>query len=647
MLDPNDPIRLLLVEDSEDDAELIRLELERAGFELRCHRVDSEPALREALAQHDWDIVISDYAMPAFNGMEAFRLIQALGIDVPFIFVSGALGEERAVAAMRAGARDYLLKDNLRRLAEAVRRELTEASGRRQRRLAEAAARREARRLAMAVEASGAGIYEHRVPPTADAYYSERWAAILGFEVGDLPAPSEIPGWFESRVHADDRKTLLDAQAEFVAGERPHLETEVRVLHRDGECIWVALRSKPIERDATGHVTHMIGVMLDLTSRRKLEEELRQAQKMEAMGHLAGGVAHDFNNLLTVIHNFSEFVVEELDEKSGAMADMREILEATRRAAALTAQLLAFSRRQPIEPRVVDVNELIGSTERMLQRLLGEKITVVTHLGPNVGKVRVDPRAFEQVLVNLAVNARDAMPRGGTLILETAGADVPDTPGLDLPAGHYVRISVIDDGIGMDEETRERIFEPFFTTKRQGEGTGLGLSTCYGIVQQAHGCIAVESEPGRGSTFRVYLPAAVGRSETATPDVDEARDGTEVVLVAEDDDQVRQLVARILSRRGYRVIEARSAREARHLYEQEDGRVDLLLTDVVLPTKDGRELAAELAAIDPNLAVLYMSGYTADAIAEVGLLSADMPLVHKPFSPESLVGSVRAALDRR
>ena len=645
------PMRLLLVEDSEDDAELIRLHLEQAGFEVDPHRVESSSALHHALAAQEWDIIISDYAMPTFNGMEAFRIYKAHGCDTPFIFVSGALGEERAVAAMRAGARDYLLKDNLKRLGEAVRRELNEASSRRKRRFAEEAARREARRLALAVEVSGAGIYEHRVPAGHESYFSDRWAEILGFEHGELPDASHLTAWFMQRIHADDREAVRTRYEAFIAGEQPRFEAEMRVGDRAGGWVWVALYCKAVERDQTGIVTHLVGVMLDLTQRRRLEEELRQAQKMEAMGRLAGGVAHDFNNLITVIHNFAEFVAETLDEASDAMADLREVLDATMRAASLTRQLLAFSRRQAIAPRLVDLNELINGVERMLQRLLGETIVMQTRLCGDIGMVRVDPRAFEQVLINLAVNARDAMVGGGTLTVMTARVDIVETTratGAELQPGRYARISIMDDGCGMDAEIAGRVFEPFFTTKPQGEGTGLGLSTCYGIIQQAGGFISVESAPGHGSSFHVYLPRASEANEDRPAKVSAATGhGTETILVAEDDDQVRQLVVRILSRRGYCVLQARNAVEAISLHEEAGGRVDLLLTDVVLPMMDGKQLADRLAARNPALAVLYMSGYTSETIAGVGLPLPDTALVQKPFTPETLASRVRATLDRR
>jgi two-component system, cell cycle sensor histidine kinase and response regulator CckA len=643
--------RVLLVEDSEDDAELVMLELERAGLEVDCHRVCSADNLRSALLEERWDIIISDFAMPDFNGLEAFQLVKSLGVDVPFIFVSGALGEERAVEAMRAGARDYLLKDNLKRLAEAVRRELNEVASRRERRRAEELARREARRLSMAVEASGAGIYEHRVPPRADSYHSDRWAEILGFRPDELPRPEEVPGWFEDRIHEEDRPELALAHGDFLAGRREGLEIETRVAHKDGSWVSVALFCKPVERDPAGRATHVAGVMLDLTQRRKLEDQLRQAQKMEAIGRLAGGVAHDFNNLLTVIYSFGGFVIEELAEGSPARSDMQEVLDAARRAAGLTGQLLAFSRRQTIEPRVLCLNEMVSGIDKMLRRVLGEDIDFATELSPGLGNVRVDPSAFEQVLVNLAINARDAMVGGGKLTIETFNRDLDQAcssgPGVELPPGRYVGVAVSDNGAGMEPEIVAQIFEPFFTTKAPGKGTGLGLSTCYGIVKQASGYILVYSEVGQGTTVRVLLPRVIEAAEPAQAEpAPVTLDGNEIILIAEDDEQVRRLSVRALSQRGYRVIEAENGEQALQVCRRTKEAIHLLLTDVVMPTMGGKQLAAELVALHPEMKVLYMSGYTANAIVHHGVLEPETTMLQKPFTPEHLLRRVRAILDR-
>lgn len=642
--------RLLLVEDSEDDAELICLELGRAGIEFHSRRVDNRQALIESLKSQQWDLILSDFAMPRFNGLEAFELVTALDLDIPFIFVSGAIGEERAVAAMRAGARDYITKDNLKRLSSVVLRELAELDSRRERRVAEEEASREARRLSMAVEASGAGIFELSAAPKRDIYVSERWADILGFTLDELPEREALTQWYWQRIHPDDQEAFEQVYADFLAGGASRFQTEIRLRHKDDSWISVALFCKALERDAKGMATHFVGVIVDLTERRRLEEDLRHAQKMEAIGRLAGGVAHDFNNLLTVIFASGEFVQDELEPGSNAAEDMEQLLEAAQRASELTRQLLAFSRRQPMEPKVLNPNGVLVEVQRMLRRLLGEDIELETQLTPTLGNVRIDPGAFEQVIVNMAVNARDAMPHGGRLTLSTMNIEQneprPVSMSARMPAGPYVQIEVADSGIGMTADLLEVIFEPFFTTKELGKGTGLGLSTCYGIVQQAGGYIHLESKPEQGTTFRIYLPrvplAAEPQNLINRPAV---LGGSETVLLVEDEDQVRRLVARTLSVQGYNVLEARDAGQGLREAEALDAPIDILVTDVVMRDMDGLQLAERLSASYPSMRVLYISGYTPAEIANRGNLDPSATILSKPFRSEDLLRTVRAVLD--
>ncbi|MCC5887996.1 MAG: response regulator [Gammaproteobacteria bacterium] len=645
-------IQLLLVEDSEDDAELIRRELAGAGMRCRMERVYTRDALLDRLAAQRWDIILSDFAMPGFNGLEAFQVVEALDLDVPFIFVSGAMGEERAVAAMRAGARDYILKGNLKRLAGAVRRELDSLRSRRERQVAEAEARKEARRLAMAVEASGAGIFEYDVPAGIEAYFSERWAEILGFPRSELRPLEGIPDWFFARLHPDDRNETLASYRRFIEGEVPRFVIETRVEHQDGHWVSVALFIKAVKRNDSAAVTQLVGVMLDLTERRRLEGELRQAQKMEAIGRLAGGVAHDFNNLLTVMFAFGDFVLEELEEGGAARADMEQVMEAARRAADLTRQLLTFSRRQEMSPQVLNLNELITGLGRMLVRVIGEDVVLELELAEDLQNVRIDPGAFEQVVVNLAVNARDAMPDGGHLRIATANLDLHHTMeaagGERIPVGSYVCIEVRDQGVGMDALTRERIFEPFFTTKEVGKGTGLGLSTCFGIVQQAHGFLRVESARGTGTTFKVYLPQEQAAVDPAAGEREPVPlQGNETILVVEDDTQVRELVTRTLSELGYSVMDARDVEEALRVKAARGLALDLLVTDVVLQGTDGTVLAAALRGEQPGLPVLYMSGYAQDPILRRAAVEASTDILLKPFHAQDLARAVRRALDRK
>ncbi|MCL4234813.1 MAG: response regulator, partial [Deltaproteobacteria bacterium] len=382
--------------------------------------------------------------------------------------------------------------------------------------------------------------------------------------------------------------------------------------------------------------------------RMRLEEQLRAAAKMEAIGRLAGGVAHDFNNILTSIRGYAELLLRSVREEDPMAEDLQEITKAADRAASLTQQLLAFSRKQIIEPRVIDLNDVIENSARMLKRMIGEDVDLIWVPDAHLTPVRVDPVQMEQVLINLAVNARDAMPDGGRLTIATANAAVDRdyaSRNADASPGMYVMMSVRDTGHGMSDEVRERIFEPFFTTKEQGKGTGLGLATVYGIARQNGGFITVDSQPGAGSDFRFYLPAA---SEPAhapkSPESPTAAGGAEAILVVEDEDAVRRLAKRVLERNGYRVIEAASGDEA--LAVGDDVAIDLVLTDVVMPHMNGRQLVEKLLARRPGLRVVFMSGYTEDAIARHGVLEDGTAFLQKPFTAADLARKIREALDR-
>ena len=383
----------------------------------------------------------------------------------------------------------------------------------------------------------------------------------------------------------------------------------------------------------------------DVTERRRLEEQLGQAHKMEAVGRLAGGIAHDFNNLLSVILTAGCFARDALTADDPARADVEEILVAARRAGALTRQLLAFSRRQLIEPRVFDLSQAVLETEKMLRRVIGEHVSLETLLAPGRCWIRADPGQIEQLVVNLAVNARDAMPAGGRLSLGVERSDLSEaTPQAEhAPGGPHVVLSVGDTGVGMDKETVSRIFEPFFTTKPVGKGTGLGLSTVYGIVQHAGGVVRVTSAPGKGTTFRVYFPRAPAPGLAIVDTRDSAPRGSESVLLVEDEDALRDLAARTLASAGYRVVKAAGASAARTCVEAHGGAIDLLLTDIILPEMNGIDLAKALTERVPNLRVLYMSGYAGEPHGAREL--SGRQIVQKPFSPEDLLQRVRCALD--
>jgi signal transduction histidine kinase len=446
-----------------------------------------------------------------------------------------------------------------------------------------------------------------------------------------LPSPAQL-----QEINANLANEIEERKAAEAEVRKANTELERRVALRTEELTEANCRLSDANRD----------LLQEIAERRSLQEQLVQSQKMEAIGRLAGGVAHDFNNLLTVILGFSDIVLDETDSGAPAYSHIEQIKAAAERATALTHQLLAFSRRQVLQPKVLNLNTVVSEMEKMLKRLLGEDVALVTALSRNLAPVVADPTQMEQVIMNLAVNARDAMPEGGKLTIETGNVELGEDycrEHIGVQPGPYVMLAMTDTGHGMDAATKERIFEPFFTTKDRDKGTGLGLSTVFGIVKQSGGSIWVYSEPGRGTTFKVFLPRAVEAAaeepEIGPPD---AR-GSETILVVEDDESVRALVRTALSARGYTVFEAGNAAEAVMFRRRYTGTVHLLLTDVVLPEVSGRELAGRLASLDPALKVLFMSGYTEMGI---NMEAPNVAFIQKPFTPQSLGRAVREALDR-
>jgi two-component system, cell cycle sensor histidine kinase and response regulator CckA len=470
------------------------------------------------------------------------------------------------------------------------------------------------------------------------------------------PAFSELTGYGQQEAIGGNARLLKsDAQppAFYVAMWQTLLAGEVwrgELINRkkDGVLYPESQTITPV-KDAAGVITHFIAIQRDLTHQRLLERQYVQAQRMETVGRLAGGIAHDFNNLLTVINGRSELALTGLPDGAALRSDLQEIHHAGWRAAGLTRQLLAFSRQQVLQPDVLALDSVVAEVKDMLGRLIGEDVALVFTSSPDLGRVKADRGQIEQVIMNLVLNARDAMPRGGTLTIETRDVDIQASPSAlhpSLKAGRYVMLAVSDTGTGMDARTRERIFEPFFTTKSPNKGTGLGLSTAYGIVQQSGGSISVDTEVAKGSTFRIYLPrvedevSASRRSAAPVP----AR-GTETVLVVEDEGSVRRVAEAILESAGYHVLVAASAEDALPLVQHHDGPVDLVLTDVVMPGMNGRDLAARLVALRPRVRVLYTSGYTDDTIIDHGVLKQDLLFISKPYSTGELTQKVRQALD--
>jgi len=627
------PLRVLLVEDSEADAELLTRELRRSGFAAECARVQTAAELAKSLDRGPWDLIVGDNSMPGFSGREALALVRARGLDIPFIFVSGTMGEDLAASALDAGAGDALAKGDLRRLVPVIRRELREAAERRALRDTEAA-------YSALVEQAPLGIYRS-TPAGRFISANPALARILGYA-----SPQEVLALDIARdVYADpDERRRLVAQDTYT--NQVYEELEATWKKKDGTRIRVQL-SVRASRDAAGRVEFYEAFARDITSQRQLEAQLAQSQKMEAIGRLAGGVAHDFNNLLTVILSYSELLLQDLPAASADRDDVAQIQKAAQGASELTRQLLAFSRQQVLEPKVVDLNDAVSGIEKLLGRVLREDVKLRCALAPDTGAIKVDPGQLEQVLMNLAVNARDAMPKGGLLTIETANVDL-DAAYLEghpmAKPGPYVMLAVTDTGVGMDAVTQARIFEPFFTTKEIGKGTGLGLATVQGIVQQSGGFIWVYSEPGHGTVFKIYLPRVDEPVSQAESVMGEDLHGTETVLVAEDMPAVRAVTRQMLARYGYTVLEAADGVTALEVAASFEGPIHLLLTDVVMPDLNGRDLAQRLQGMRRDMKVVYMSGYTDDAVVRHGVLEDGIVYLQKPFTPASLARKVRLAL---
>jgi two-component system, cell cycle sensor histidine kinase and response regulator CckA len=500
-------------------------------------------------------------------------------------------------------------------------------------------------KLRRAVIAGHVGLWDWDLESGA-VYYSQEWKRQIGYE--DYEIRNELEEW-RSRVHPDDLQSCLDAIDRFIRRMIPAYEVEFRFRHKNGSYRHILAQASLVMGD-DGYAVGLRGSHVDITDRADLQAQFLQAQKMESVGRLAGGIAHDFNNLLTVINGTADLAYDALPEGDPMRADLEQIQIAGNRAANLTRQLLALSRQQILSPVVLDLRDVIGSMQSMLQRLIGEDVILHFRAPPSLGSIRADPSQIEQVILNLAVNARDAMPDGGSLTIELKDLYLDELFAAHhqtVVPGPHVMLAMSDTGIGMDEATRKRAFEPFFTAKKPGKGTGLGLSTVYGIVKQSGGTIWVYSEPGLGATFRVYLPRVeeAPLEQRPVPSMSDDR-GTETIIIVEDERSLRSLCRRILQSAGYTVIEASSGPEALKILEDYAEPVDLMLTDVVMPGMNGRELAQKVMDLRPETRVLYTSGYTDDAILRHGVLDDASRFVAKPYTAEDLKRKVRSVLDR-
>ncbi len=614
-----EPIKVLLVEDNPGDVRLLKEILAKADkdqFEL-THVERLNEALKR-LVEESFDVILLDISLPDSQGFDTFVRSQAQAPSVPIILLTGLDDEVLAVKAVREGAQDYLVKGQVD--SNLLRRAIHYSIERHQM-LAKLQAREANFRNVITTNIDGMIIVDKNrvmrfVNPAAEALLGRKAEELLG-ELFDFPVVTS--------------ETM-----------------EVEIIRKGGERVTVELGV--VETEWEGEIGYLASLR-DITERKHLEDQVRQSQKIEAVGRLAGGVAHDFNNQMMVILGTVNLAIPELSPDHPVHSDLQEIRNAGQRAMDLTSRLLAFSRRQIVEPQVLNPNDLLLNIDKMFRRLIGEDIELVILPEPNLGMTKMDPGQLEQVLVNLVVNARDAMPDGGKLIIETANITLDHEYARQDPEitpGEYVMLVVRDTGCGMTKEVKEHLFEPFFTTKEQDKGTGLGLSTCYGIVKQSGGHILVYSDPGRGSTFKIYLPCVEGAAD-ALPQRDEEGNpprGTETVLLVEDEPLVLKLVSRVLGRQGYTVLETANGEQALRVaraYGEEP--IHLLLTDVVMPQMGGKEVADWFQAVSPKTKVLFMSGYTDDAIVRQDVLDTDVAFLQKPVMPEVLARKVREVMD--
>ena len=624
-------MRVLVVDDAPEHAEMVIDFLRSGGAwpEAECYTASTyDDAIRLFLAM-SFDVAFFEYWLGSRDGLMLLRDIRLRGIDTPVVVLTSRGGEEIAVEAMKAGAADYLSKDGITgdALERSIRHALALGAEERQRRQAEAATRASEERFRALVE------HSHDMLLQLDQQGRFRYIS---------PAATRALGWLPDTtigktifefIHPDDMDLAKTRFAEVL--QWPGEERTAQIRLRDATAQWRTLEGVCVNRLADPAIEAVVVNARDVTERRRLEEQLRHAQKMEAIGQLAGGVAHDFNNLLTAILGYTNLILDELPADAPIRNDLEEIRSAGERAAALTRQLLAFSRRQMLQPRMVDVNGLIRQIEKLLRRLISEDVQLTTNLSDNLLPVLVDPASIEQALVNLAVNARDAMPRGGRLTLETANVDFDETAVQQyspMQPGRYVRLVISDTGQGMDEPSR---------------GSGLGLATVDGIVKQSGGFVYVSSAPDHGTSFTIFLSPAdtqATRQGAAAGASSAIERGWETVLLVEDEDAVRALAGEVLRRHGYTVLEARHGLDALGVAERHADAIHLMITDVVMPHISGRDLAERLGAVRQQMKVLFMSGYT-DHAAVHRDLTPGTAFLQKPFTPDVFARKVRSILD--
>ena len=636
----SEPLRILVIEDSNADFLMVARHLKLNGMPVRCRRVDSLEGLKEAVDKELWDLVLTDYNVPQLNFQQSLNLLSTDIPDVPVIMVTGTLGEEMAVEILKQGVCDFVLKGNLARLVPSVLRSLKEKRDLKSRQRAE-------ERLSLALQGANDGLWDWNLQ-TNEMFLSPRWKSMLGY------ADDELENSYrncERLIHPEDLEHTLTQIRDFLIGSLPKYEVEFRMRHNQGHYVDILSRAFPLYSDR-GDVVRIVGTHVDVTEIKKLQGQHRQTMKMEAVGQLAGGVAHDFNNILSIISGYTHLILEKGADNCPVKRYVEEIMKASDRAAVLTQSLLAFSRKQPVALAVIDLSEVVKGLNIFFCKLIREDIELKVNCTEEPLNVLADRGQIEQVMMNLVTNSRDAMQSSGRLSLETSlvalGQEFIEDHGYGK-VGAYAVFSISDNGIGMDQETRLRIFEPFFTTKETGKGTGLGLSMAYGVVKKHDGFIEVQSEPGTGTTFKIYLPrvsaaALADKMEPREPAV--LQGGTETILVCEDDEDLRRLTVKVLNHFGYRVIEAVDGQDAVEKFAQHQAEVALVIIDAIMPKKNGSLASQEMKMLCPALKTIFVSGYAWD-IFEESSFDENTIFIHKPFLPKDLLAQVREILTKK
>ncbi len=634
----NKHLKILYVEDNNYDVELVIRELARAGFKTSFRVAVNETEFLAGLESLP-DLILSDFALPQFDGLTALHLLNKSSLEIPFILISGTLGEEAAVTSIKQGAADYLMKDRLSRLGTAVERAIEEQRQRIERRNAETALKQSEACLRIVSHFARIGFVvinpEHRL-----VFSNTAFAELFGLRPDDVAGrllPDLLPVGYEEQVRQWLKKAF--------AGER--LEYELRLPTPKAQSCLLVNFEPVIEH---GCVSSVVVVIMDITARRITEDQLKQSQKMEAVGQLAGGISHEFNNLLTVISTYTSLLLNSDSLGQEELYFVNEIGKATERSADLTRRLLSFGRGQIQAPEAIHLNEVIVETKKLLALTLGRQVEIVLGLEPDLKTIWMDRNELSQILINLSINARDAMPDGGRLEIQTQNIilEKADAEGrLSVRPGNYVLLSVSDNGCGMSADTQLRIFEPFFSTKPTAKGTGLGLSIVHSIVSRSGGAVEVSSSIGKGTTFRIYIPLPLdARNAIAPARSFRTLNGTETILLVDDDDMVRLATRSILTEYGYTVIEAENAKKAILALLDRPKSIHLLLTDHRMPEMSGVELIEYIEQFCPGTPALLISGYIAEIDVRNHLSDRNLKFLQKPFQPESLATKVRDILDR-